>query len=149
MTTTIRGRSSLPTPREGSNSEFSGPSSLFWYAWLELGGAINKVPVLRLNTNSAYCSKIFQLQSCTRSTSCSLPLKHLPSNFPFPMNSLKCIHLNDSSPGMSSLNSLHWELLIRFPRYFLGYLSLIEPPALIPLSWGIMTPNVGKLPLAT
>ena len=39
-----------------------------------------------------------------------------------------------------------------FYKYFLGLLgqlSLIEPPALIPLSWGIMTPNVGRLPPAT
>ena len=118
MTTAMGGRSSLPTPGEHSNNDFSGPLSLLWSPWLELGGAINKVLVLRLNTNSAYYSKIFQLQNCTRSTSCSLPLKHLPSNFPFPMNSLKCIHLNDSSPRMSSLISLHWELLIRLPRYF-------------------------------
>ena len=148
-TIAMGGHSSLPTPGERSNSDFSGHLSLFWSPWLELGGAINKVPVLRLNTNSAYCSKIFQLQSCTRSTSCSLPLKHLPSNFPFPMNSLKCIHLNDSSPGMSSLNSLQWAFLLRLPRSFLGQLSLIEPPALIPLSWGIMTPNVGRFPPAT
>ena len=112
------GRSSLPTPGERSNSDFSGPPSLFWSPWLELGGAINKVLVLRLNTNSTYYSKIFQLQSCTRSTSYSLPLKHLPSNFPFQMNSLKCIHLNYSSLGMSSLGSLHWVLLLRFPRSF-------------------------------
>ena len=97
------GHSSLPTPGEHSNSDFSGPPSLFWSAWMELGGEINKVPVLRLNSNSAYCNKIFQLQSCTRSTFCSFSLKHLPSDFPFPMNSLKCIHLNDSSSGMSSL----------------------------------------------
>ena len=112
------GHSSLPTPGDRSNNDFSGPPSLVLSPWLELGGAINKVLVLRLNTNSAYCSKIFQLQSCTRSSFCSLPLKHLPSNFPFPMNSLKCIHLNDSSPGMSSLISLHWALLIRFPTSF-------------------------------
>ena len=58
-TTAMGGRSSLPTPRERSNSDFSGPTSLFWSAWLELGGAINKVPILRLNTNSAHCNKIF------------------------------------------------------------------------------------------
>ena len=118
MTTSMGGRSSLPTPGERSNNDFSGPPSLFWSPWLELGGANNKVLVLRLNTNSAYCSKIFQLQRCTRSTSCSLPVKHLSSIFPFPINSLKCIHLNDSSPGMSSLSSLHGPFLIRLPRYF-------------------------------
>ena len=117
-TIAMGGRSSLPTPGERSNNDFSGPSRLFWSPWLELGGAINKVLVLRLNTNSAYCSKIFQLQSCTRSTSCNLPLKHLPSNFPFPMNSLKCIHLSDSSPRMNSLSSLHWAFLLRLRRYF-------------------------------
>ena len=120
MTTAMGGHSSLPTPGERSNNDFSRPLSLFWSPWMELGGAINKVPVLRCNTNYAYCSKIFQLQSCTRLASCSLPLKHLPLNFAFPMNSLKCIHLNDSSPGMSSLSSPHWELLLRLPRSFLG-----------------------------
>ena len=38
----------------------------------------------------------------------------------FPLNSLKHIHLNDSSPRMSSLSSLHWVPLLRFPRSFWG-----------------------------
>ena len=118
MTIAMGGRSSLPTPREHSNNNFSGPPSLFWSPWLELGGEINKVLVLRLNTNSTYCSKIFQLQICTRSTFCSFTPQTPSSKFPFPMNSLKCIHLNDSSPRISSLISLHWALLIRFPRSF-------------------------------
>ena len=134
------GHSSLPTHGEHSNNDFSGPPSLFWSPWLELGGANNKVLVLRLNTNSAHCKKIFQLLGCTRSPS---------SKFPFPMNSLKCIHLNDSSPGMSSLSCLQWDFFIKIAQVFLGQLSLIEPPALIPLSWGSMTPNVGRLPPAT
>ena len=33
------------------------------------------------------------------------------TKLPFPMNSLKHIHLNDSSPRMSSLSSLQWEFL--------------------------------------
>ena len=31
----------------------------------------------------------------------------------------------------------------------MGQFLLNEPPAPIPLSWGIMTTNIGKLPLAT
>ena len=118
MTTAMGVCSSLPTPGERSNSDFSGPPSLLWSPWLELGGANNKVLVLRLNTNSAYCSNIFQLQSCTRSTFCSFTPQTPSSKFPFLMNSLKCIHLNDSSPRMSTLTSLHWALLIIFPRSF-------------------------------
>ena len=60
-TTAMGGCSSLPIPGERSNSDFSGPLSLLWSPWLELGGAINKVLVLRLNTNSAHNSKISQL----------------------------------------------------------------------------------------
>ena len=83
-TTGMGGRSSLPIPGECSNNDFSGPPSLFWSAWLELGGANNKVLVLRLNTNSAYCSKIFQLPSCTRSTFCSFTPQTPSFKFPFP-----------------------------------------------------------------
>ena len=73
MTTAMGSRSSLPTPGELSNSDFLGPPSLFWSAWLELGGAINKVLVLRLNTNSAYCCNIFQLEAA---------LDQLPAVYP-------------------------------------------------------------------
>ena len=38
------GRSSLPTPGERSDSDFSGPPSLLWSPWLELGAA-NQIPV--------------------------------------------------------------------------------------------------------
>ena len=38
-TTTMGGRSSLPTPGERSDNDFSGPPSLLWSPWLELGAA--------------------------------------------------------------------------------------------------------------
>ena len=38
-TTTMGGRSSLPTPGERLDSDFSGPPSLLWSPWLELGAA--------------------------------------------------------------------------------------------------------------
>ena len=149
MKTALGGRSSLPNPGECSNSDFSGPPILFWSAWLELGGAINKVPVLRLNTNSAYCSKIFQLQSCTRSTSCSFTPQTPSFKFPFPNEFLE-VNLPElffswnEQPQLSTLGTF-----INISQVFLGQLSLNEPPDLIPLSWGIMTPNVGRLPPTT
>jgi len=38
-TTAMGGRSSLPIPGERSDSNFSGPPSLLWSPWLELGAA--------------------------------------------------------------------------------------------------------------
>ena len=35
------GRSSLPTPGERSDSDFSRPPSLLWSPWLELGAAMS------------------------------------------------------------------------------------------------------------
>ena len=58
MTTTMGGRSSLPIPGERSNSDSSGPPSLLWSPWLELGAAIIKyqssdsIPILNLSINS-------------------------------------------------------------------------------------------------
>ena len=43
-TTAMGGRSSLPIPGERPNNDFSGPPSLFWSPWLELGAA-NQIPV--------------------------------------------------------------------------------------------------------
>ena len=44
-TTTMGGRSSLPTPGERSDGNFSGPPSLLWSPWLELGAA-NQIQTL-------------------------------------------------------------------------------------------------------
>ena len=91
-TTAMGGPSSLPTPGERSNSDSSGPSSLLWSPWVELGGAMTKVQILRLNTNPEPVSQISQLKSYIRSSSCSLSFKTPSLQFPFfPMNSLKCI----------------------------------------------------------
>ena len=55
------GRSSLPTPGERSNSDFSGPRSLLWSPWLELGTA-NYDTSLQLSINSELISKFSQLK---------------------------------------------------------------------------------------
>ena len=54
-TTTMGGRSSLPIPRECSDSDFSGPLSLLWSPWLELGAA-NQIPVFNLVLTQNYQS---------------------------------------------------------------------------------------------
>ena len=108
------GHSSLPTPRERSNINSSGPPSLLWSLWLELGAANNQVLVLRLNTIPELFSQISQLESCIRSSSYSLSLKHLPYSFRFSQwIPWSAFHLNDSSPRkyLSSLSSLHWAFL--------------------------------------
>ena len=108
------GRSSLPTPGERSNNDFSVPPILLWSPWLELGATNNQVLVLRLNTSPELVSQISQLESCIRSSYCSSSLKHLPYSFPFSQwIPWSAFHLNDSSPGkyLSSLSSLHWTLL--------------------------------------
>ena len=124
------------------------PRAYSWSPWLRTSGACNKILVQWLSTNSALRSKILQLKICTRSlihftpqtpSTNSLPNEILWSTFTWMILLLE----------MSSLSSLQWAFLLRLPRYFLGQLSLIEPPALIPLSWGIMTPNVWRWPPAT
>ena len=109
------GRSSLPTARECSNNDSSGPLSLLWSPWLELGATNDKVLVLRLNTSPELiskflsASKLYQtklLQFFSHNTFLTL--------FPFPQwIPWSAFHLNDSSPGkyLSSLSSLHWVLL--------------------------------------
>ena len=67
------GRSSLPTPGERSNNDFSGHPSLFWSPWLELGGANNKVLVQ---------DSIPTLHTAARSFSCKAVLDHFPAVYP-------------------------------------------------------------------
>ena len=104
------GRSSLPTPAERSNSDSSGPPSLLWYPWLELGAANDRVLVLRLSTSKFLsASKLYQaklLQIISQNTFLTV--------FPFSQwIPWSAFHLNDSSPRkyLSSLSSLHWVLL--------------------------------------
>ena len=89
---------------------------------------------------------IFSLKATTRSIS-TYPLKHFP-NFP-------SIEFLWSTHSTWMITSLEWAASALFNGNFykdclglLGQLSLIEPPALIPLSWGIMTPNLGRFPPA-
>ena len=109
------GRSSLPTLGERSNIDSSGPSSLLWSPWLELGEENNQVLVLRLNTNPELISQISQLRTCIRLSYCSLSLKHLPYSFPFFPNEFLEVHSSWMilllEKYLSSLNSLHWALL--------------------------------------
>ena len=82
------GRSSLPTPGERSNIDSSGPPSLLWYPWLELGAANNQVLVLRLNTSPELVSQIISakklyqiklLQFILQNTFLAIPL--FPNEF--------------------------------------------------------------------
>ena len=122
-TTAIGGRSSLPTPRERSDSDFSGPPSLLWSPWMELG-ATNQIlvfnSVLTQNYQSVLSSQIAVIK---KSSYCSNPLKTLPYCFSlFPqwnswitftwMHSLRKI---TEQPQLSSLSTFK-----RLPRYFFG-----------------------------
>ena len=92
------GRSSLPTPGEHSDNDFSGPPSLLWSPWLELGAA-NQILVFNLVLTQNYQSvlsaqiavvKIKILQQSTQNT----------SSLFFPLSSMKFlnnIHLNEFS----------------------------------------------------
>ena len=90
------GRSSLPSPGERSDSYFSGPPSLLWSPWLELGAA-NQIPVFNSVLTQNYQSvlsaqiaviKIKLLQTFTQNTSLL--------SFPLPqMKFLNNIQLNE------------------------------------------------------
>ena len=146
------GRSSVPTLGERSNSDSSGPPSLLWSPWLELGATNNQVLVLRLNTSTELisqflsASKLYQtklLQFFSQNTLLTL--------FPFPQwIPWSAFLLNDSSPGkyLSSLSSLHWVLLKDCLGLF-GLVVIYWATCSDPTSWGIMSPNVRKLPPAT
>ena len=69
------GHSSLPTPGERSNRDSSGPPSLLWSPWLELGAANIKyhssdlVPILNLSVSSP------SLQAVTDQVTAEIPLR--------------------------------------------------------------------------
>ena len=93
------------------------------------------------------------LHSAVKSFSWKATLDHLAFNpskyfhkFPCHWISLKYIHLNDHFSRKWAASALFYGNFYKYCLSILGQLSLIEPPALIPLSWGIMTPNVGRLP---
>ena len=111
----MRGRSSLPTPRERSNNDSSGPLSLLWSPWLELGAAIVRYQCSTLSIKSELISKFYQLTSCNKPSYCSNPLRTnslLFSLFP-QMNFLNSIPPECflSRKYLSSLSSIHWVLL--------------------------------------
>ena len=147
MTTTLGGHSSLSTPREHSNNASSRPLSLFPVFLAESWWRMQIVDYSNISVKySTLSSKIFRLKSCTRSLS-SYPLKLFPQ---FP--SIEFIW----STFTWMITSLEWAASTLFNGNFykdylgvLGQFSLIERPALIPLSWGIMTPNVGRFPPTT
>ena len=85
MTIAMGGRSSLPTPGEHSNNDSSGPLSLLWSPWLELGAAMVKyqsldsVSILNLSVSSP------NLQVVTNQVTAEFLSEHLPYFFfPFP-----------------------------------------------------------------
>ena len=77
------GRSSLPTPGERLNNDSSGPPSLLWSPWLELGAAVVKyqssdsVSILNLSVSSP------SLQAVTDQVTAEFLSEHLPCYFPF------------------------------------------------------------------
>ena len=77
------GRSSLPIPRECSNSDSSGPPSLLWSPWMELVAENIKyhssdlVPILNLSVSSP------SLQAVTDQVTAEFLSEHLPYYFPF------------------------------------------------------------------
>ena len=78
----------------------------------------------------------------------------IPSNTfhispPLNFSEVHSFTLNDHFSRMSSPQLSSMEIIIKDFLGLLGQFSLIEPPALIPLSWGIMTTNVGKFPPTT
>ena len=79
--TVMGGSSSLPTPGEHSDSDSSGPPSLLWSPWLELGAAMSDTSppnlVLTLNYQSVLSAQI----AVIKSSYCSNPLNTLPYCF--------------------------------------------------------------------
>jgi len=75
------GRSSLPTPRERSNNDSSGPPSLLWSPWLELGAEIvryqssNSVLIQNLSVSSP------QVTSYNKQVTAAFLSEHLPYCF--------------------------------------------------------------------
>ena len=130
-------------PGECLNNASSGPPIPFlvflaenWWSMQIVDWSNNSVKHPALHSN------IFQPKSCTISLS-SYPLKLFPQ-----FASIEFLW----STFTWMITSLEWAASTLFNGYFykdclglLGQLSLIEPPAPIPLSWGIMTPNVGRL----
>ena len=97
-TTAMGGRSSLPTPGERSDNYFSGPPSLLWSPWLELGAAMSDTSPQTQYEYRTYqqvlpakaVNKIKLLQQSTPNTSLLF----------FPLSSMKFlnnIHLNEFS----------------------------------------------------
>ena len=74
------GRSSLTTPGERSDNESSGPPSLLWSPWLELGAAKSDTSI-QLSINPELISKFSQLTSRNKPSYCSNPLRQLPYCF--------------------------------------------------------------------
>ena len=79
-TTTMGGHSSLPTPGECSNSDSSGPPSLLWSPWLELGAA-NQILVFKLGINPELISKFSQLKICNNQVIAAFLSEQLPYYF--------------------------------------------------------------------
>ena len=142
----LGGHSSLPNSWRALKQRFlRTPEPVTGLLGWELVEHENNRLVQWLSKHSALNSKIFQLKICTRSLS-SYPLKLFPQ---FP--SIEFLW----STFTWMITSLEWATPALFNGNFykdclgiLGQFSLIEPPALIPLSWGIMTRNVGRFPPA-
>ena len=116
------GRSSLPTPGERSDNDFSGPPSLLWSPWLELGATMSDTNA-QLSMNPELISKSFQLKAVNKIKLLQQSTQNTSLLF-FPLSSMKflnSIHLNEFSlekseqPQLSSLSTFK-----RLPRSLLG-----------------------------
>ena len=90
-TTAMGGRSSLPTPGERSNNVFSGPPSLLWSPWLELGAA-NQIPVFKSVLTQNYQSVLSAQIAVIRVKLLQQTLKTLPYCFPSFLNEIPESH---------------------------------------------------------
>ena len=78
MTTALGGCSSLPTPGERSDNDFSGPPSLLWSPWLELGVA-DQIPVFNSVLTQNYQSVLFsQIAVNKNQVTAAILLEQLP-----------------------------------------------------------------------
>ena len=111
-TTAMGGRSSLPTPGERSDSDFSGPPSLLWYPWLELG-ASNQILVFNSVLTQNYQSVLSAQMAVIRIKLLQQSLTTLPYCFPSFLNEIPKSHspewilpgIKNEQPELSSLST--------------------------------------------
>ena len=101
--------------------------------------------VLYLNKYSSLSSMIFSLKA-TLDQSTVIPSNTFQISLPLNFSEVHSFNLDDHFSRKWAASALFKGNFYKDCLGLLGQFSLIEPPALIPLYWGIMTPNVGRLP---